>query len=67
MRTHEIRALSNEDLKKELDASYREATSVRFRLATRQLNDTSQARKVRRKIAQIRMVIRERELLEQRP
>ncbi|MBI4201033.1 MAG: 50S ribosomal protein L29 [Chloroflexi bacterium] len=67
MRIHEVRALSDQDLAKELEASYREAVSVRFRLATRQLNDTSQARKVRRKIAQIKTVIRERELLELRP
>ena len=64
MRIHEIRALSQEDIKKELDESYREALSIRFRLATRQLSDTSQHRKVRRKIAQIKTVIRERELLE---
>lgn len=65
MRIHEIRSLSQEDIKKELEESYREALSVRFRLSTRQLSDTSQARKVRRKIARIKTVIREQELLEQ--
>jgi len=65
MRIHEIRSLSQEDIKKELEESYREALSVRFRLATRQLSDTSQSRKVRKKIAQIKTVIREREMLEQ--
>jgi len=65
MRIHEIRSLSQEDIKKELEESYREALGVRFRLATRQLSDTSQLRKVRRKIAQIKTVIREREMLEQ--
>ena len=64
MRIHEVRALSQEDLKKELEESYREALGVRFRLATRQLNDTSQARKVRKKFARIKTVIREREILE---
>jgi len=64
MRIHEIRALSQEDMNKELDESYREALSIRFRLATRQLSDTSQLRKIRRKIAQIKTVTRERELLE---
>ncbi len=63
MRIHEVRSLSQEDLKKELDESYREALSVRFRLVTRQLNDTSQFRKVRKKIAQIKTVMREQELL----
>ena len=66
MRIHEIRSLSQEDVKKELEESYREALSIRFRLATRQLSDTSQARKIRRKIARIKTVIRERELLEPR-
>lgn len=65
MRIHEIRSLSQEDIKKELEESYREALSVRFRLSTRQLSDTSQAQKVRRKIARIKTVIREQELLEQ--
>ncbi len=65
MRIHEVRALSPEDIEKELEAAYREALSVRFRLATRQLSDTSQARKVHQKIARIKTVMRERELLEQ--
>ena len=65
MHIYEVRALSKEDIEKELEETYREALSVRFRLATRQLNDTSQARKVRTKIAQIKTVMRERELLEQ--
>lgn len=67
MRIHEVRALPQEDLEKELEAAYREALSIRFRLSTRQLNDTSQAKKVRRKIAQIRTVLRERQMVEQRP
>ena len=65
MRIHEVRALSQENLKKELEESYREALNIRFRLATRQLSDTSQARKIRQKIAQIKTVLRERELTEQ--
>ena len=65
MRVHEVRALSKEEIEKELEETYRESLSVRFRLATRQLNDTSQATKVRKKIARIKTVLRERELLEQ--
>ena len=41
MRIHEVRALSEDDIKKELEETYREMLSVRFRLATRQLSDTS--------------------------
>ena len=65
MRIHEVRALSQEDITKELEESFRESLSVRFRLSTRQLNDTSQLRKVHKKIARIKTVMRERELLEQ--
>mgnify|MGYP000995949441 CR=1 FL=1 len=63
MRIHEIRALSEEDMKEELESSYKEMMNVRFRLATRQLNDTTQLRKVRRSIARIKTVMKERELM----
>ncbi|MBI4338937.1 MAG: 50S ribosomal protein L29 [Chloroflexi bacterium] len=66
MRIHEVRALSQEDLVKELEAAHKEALSVRFRLATRQLSDTSQAKKVRKDIARMKTVLRERELMERR-
>ena len=65
MRIHEVRALSQEDIAKEMEESLRESLSIRFRLATRQLNDTSQLNKVHKKIARIKTVLRERELLEQ--
>ena len=65
MRIYEIRGLSQEDLEKELQETYKEALSVRFRLSTRQLSDTSQQKKVRNKIARIKTVLRERQLLEQ--
>jgi large subunit ribosomal protein L29 len=65
VRIYEVRALSQEDLEKELQETYKEALSVRFRLSTRQLSDTSQQRKVRNKIARIKTVLRERQLLEQ--
>ena len=54
--------MSEEDIKKELESSYKELMSVRFRLATRQLNDTSQLPKVRRNIARIKTIMHEREL-----
>ncbi len=64
MRIHEVRALSEEDLAKELENSYKELMSVRFRLATRQLSDTTQLKKVRKTIARIKTVMRARELVE---
>ena len=62
MRIHEVRSLSEQDMAKELESSYKELMNVRFRLATRQLSDTSQLGKVRTTIARIKTVMREWEL-----
>ncbi len=62
MRPHEVRELSDTDLRKELDNSYRELLNVRFRLATKQMNNTSQLQAVRKNIARFHTIIREREL-----
>ena len=45
----ELRDLNDEDLAKELEESYRELFTTRLQLSTRQLANTSQARKVRTK------------------
>lgn len=62
MRVGEIRALSSEELKKQLDDSYRELFNLRFRLATRQLTNYNEIRNVRKRIARIKTILREREL-----
>ncbi len=62
MRTHEIRQLNDEDLVKELEDSYRELLNVRFRLATKQLANSSQIRVTRRNIARLNTIRRERRL-----
>ena len=58
----ELRALSNEDLIKELDDTYRELFSARLQLTTRQLANTSVPRKLRHRIARIKTIQRERQL-----
>ena len=65
MRIQEIRVLSSEELKKQLDEAYRELFNLRFRLATRQLVNYQEIRNVRKRIARIKTIIRERELLEE--
>ncbi len=60
--TAELRELGDEDLAKELEETYRELFTTRLQLSTRQLANTSQARKVRTKLAQIKTIQREREL-----
>ncbi len=62
MRVQEIRALSSEELKRQLDGTYQELFNLRFRLATRQLVNYHEIRNVRRRIARIKTVLREREL-----
>ena len=62
MRIHEIRAMGTEELKKQLDDSYRELLNLRFRLATRQLVNQHEIRNVKKRVARIKTVMREREL-----
>ncbi len=63
MRIQEIRALSSEELEKQLNDSYRELFNLRFRLATRQLVNYHEIRNVRKRIARIKTIVRERELV----
>ncbi len=65
MRIQEIRVFSSEELKKQLDEAYRELFNLRFRLATRQLVNYQEIRNVRKRIARIKTIIRERALLEE--
>ena len=62
MRIQEIRAFSLGDLEKKLSESYRELFNLRFRLATRQLLNYHEIRNTKKKIAQIKTIIREKEL-----
>jgi len=64
VKIQEIRVQSSEELTKQLNDSYRELFNLRFRLATRQLTNFNEIRNVRKKIARIKTVMRERELAE---
>ena len=64
MKVQEVRGLSSEQLKKELDESYREMLNLRFREATKQLVNQREIRNVKRKVARIKTVLREREIQE---
>jgi large subunit ribosomal protein L29 len=63
LRIQEVRALSNDQLEQELQKSYREVMNLRFRAATNQLPNTNLPRTVRKDIARILTVMRERELV----
>ncbi len=62
MKAEEIRQLGNEELQKQLDEAHRELFNLRFRLATRQLVNHREIRKVKKNIARIMTIMREREL-----
>ena len=61
MKMYEIRALTDDQIRDELDKSYQELMNLRFREATNQLTDTNQPRKTRRDIARMLTCLRERE------
>ena len=62
MKAIEVRTLSDVDLKREVENSYREIFNLRFRLATNQLTNHRELRNVRRNIARLKTIIKEREL-----
>lgn len=62
MKAKEVRALNDIDLAKQLEESRQELFNLRFRLATRQLVNHRELPRVKRKIAQLQTILREREL-----
>ncbi len=62
MKVKEIRDLSPEELVKQLEAAHKELFDLRFRLATKQLVNHRQVRNVKKDIARLKTIMREREL-----
>jgi len=62
LKASEIRALSNEQLLTKVEEAHEELFNLRFRLATRQLGNHREIPRVKRRIARIRTILREREL-----
>jgi len=60
MKTNELRALDGAGLNKELEELLRAQFGLRMQKATQQLSNTSQLKKVRRDIARVRTVIRQK-------
>tara|TARA_B100001123_G_C14585757_1_gene739930 strand:- start:299 stop:532 length:234 start_codon:yes stop_codon:yes gene_type:complete len=61
--TADIRNLSNEDIGKELDEAYKRQFSLNLQRATRQITNHREIPKVRRQIARLKTIIRQREIL----
>ena len=62
MKVSEIRAMTSEQLTKELQTANRELFDLRLKASTKQLVNHREIPKARRKIAVIQTVMREREL-----
>jgi large subunit ribosomal protein L29 len=62
VRINEFRALSTEDLKKQIEESKQELLNLRFRLSTRQLVNHRELPMVKKRIARIKTILKEREL-----
>ena len=62
MKVEQLRAKSDKEIDKELEEAYGELLNLRFRLATRQLVNHREVPKVKREIARIKTIMREREL-----
>ena len=60
MKASELRAKNGDELRKELNDLLRAQFGLRMQIATQQLNNTSQIKKVRRDIARVRTVLKEK-------
>ena len=62
MKVDEIRSLNDKDLAKQLEEAHRELFDLRFKLAIKQLVNHRELRAVKKKIARMKTVMKEREL-----
>jgi large subunit ribosomal protein L29 len=62
LKKEEIRGLTDTELAKRLEEAHQELFNIRFRLATRQLANHRELPKVRKRIARMKTIQKEREL-----
>ena len=60
MKASEIRGKSSEELQKELEGLLKAQFGLRMQVATQQLSNTSQLKKVKRDIARVRTIMKEK-------
>jgi large subunit ribosomal protein L29 len=58
----EVRALGDDELRRQLESAHEEFFDVRLRLATKQLTNHREILRLKKKIARIETTLREREL-----
>lgn len=62
VKAKELRALTDQELQKKMNDAKDELFRLRFQLATGQLDNSMRIKEVRRSIAKVKTVIREREI-----
>lgn len=62
MKVADIRNMSDEELRKQLADLRKELVNLRFQLATKKLTNSNRLTAVKREIARVQTVLREREL-----
>lgn len=62
MQVSEIRAWTTEELHKRLEEAYQEVFALRYKKASGRLENYSRVKAVKREIAQMKTILREREL-----
>jgi len=62
MKAQDIRAMTEDELRHQLDNMYEELFNLRFQLSTNQLTNHNRVRQVKKDIARLKSVLREREL-----
>ena len=60
MKSSELRGKQSDELQKELESLLRAQFGLRMQVATQQLSNTSQLKKVRRDIARVRTIMKEK-------
>lgn len=66
MNASQLRTLDNAALQKQLDDLYQELFNLRFQRATKQLKNINRLTEVKREIARVKTILRERQLTQER-
>ncbi|MCX7839716.1 MAG: 50S ribosomal protein L29 [Anaerolineae bacterium] len=66
MNASQLRTLDNAALQKQLDDLYQELFNLRFQRAAKQLKNLNRLTEVKRDIARIKTILRERQLAQER-
>jgi len=62
MKAQDVRNMTSEELRHELEGMYEELFNLRFQLSTNQLTNFNRIQQVKRDIARAKTILREREL-----